>query len=111
MVSTFIYLKDIIVMSKLGNISKLIEQQYAIDGNVIIPATEVSSLGNYQDILNAFHMTELYLVERNDDYFCGIRANHFCVEVGFSELNNDNEQQILISANHKGIRMVTMLSM
>lgn len=96
-------------MEKLGNISKLIDQQFRVEDNIIIPPTDVGALGEHEEYLNAFHMNELYLVERDDEYFCGIRANHFCVEVGYSE--NDNEKQILISANHKGVRRVTMLRM
>ena len=47
------------------------------------------------------------MIKKDDDYFCGIRADHFVIEVGFSE----HRQGLiyLITANHKGNRCVTMI--
>lgn len=60
------------------------------------------------DELNNFHMNEIYLVTQNDKYFCGMRADHFCIEIGDSE-NYTDRKIILITANHKAFRMMTML--
>lgn len=48
------------------------------------------------------------MVEKDDDYYCGIRANHFVVEVGYSETRTG--LVYLATANHKGIRCVTMIA-
>lgn len=52
-------------------------------------------------------MNEIDLLILNDNYFCGLRAEHFCIEYGYSEADSDG--RILISANHKGIRLMTLL--
>ena len=62
------------------------------------------------DELNNFHMHETILITKNDDYLCGIRANHFCVEIGMSE-NYEDRIIILVTANHKAFRMMTMMYM
>ncbi|MCD5088300.1 hypothetical protein E3O52_05275 [Enterococcus faecium] len=48
------------------------------------------------------------MVEKDDDYYCGIRANHFVVEVDYSEIRA--ELIYLVTANHKGNRCVTMIA-
>lgn len=97
-------------MQKIESINESNINNMAKDpAHVVIPPTGISSLTDYEDHLNEFHMSSLYLVTRDDDYFCNIRANHFCVEVGYNEISN--EKQILITANHKGMRYLTMLKM
>lgn len=64
--------------------------------------------------LDAFHASDVMMIELPDEYFCGIRANHFVVEFGWSELDFYDEgenpvNQILITANHKGVRMLTLI--
>jgi len=54
-------------------------------------------------------MEDIGLVTLNDEYFCGMRANHFAIEFGYSEYDELGLNYILISANHKGIRLVTLL--
>lgn len=61
-----------------------------------------------RDELNNFHINEIYLITQNDEYFCGMRADHFCIEIGNSE-NYTDRKIILISANLKAFRMMTML--
>ena len=60
------------------------------------------------DELTVFHAKEVFMIEKDDDYFCGIRADHFVVEVGFSEQRPG--KIYLITANHKGNRCVTMIA-
>ena len=69
-------------------------------------------------ILSGFHAREVYHVTKEDDYFCGIRANNFVVEYGWSEYYDtpmsieDNEpinNMYLITGNHKGYRATTLL--
>lgn len=95
-------------------IKRLIESVYADKENILFEKLRLKELSeaNIFD-LDGFHLTELYLLETNDDYFCGIRANHFCVEYGWSETfqNEDQCDLILITANHKGIRTMTLLKL
>ena len=54
------------------------------------------------------------MVEVDDEYLCGMRADHFVVEIGVSEHDDydDNEENVniyfLVSANHKGMRLATL---
>ena len=66
-------------------------------------------------VLEYFHCREVYQLDLNDDYFKGIRANTFCIEVGWSETyltekhGRDCSPVIyIVTANHKGTRMFTM---
>lgn len=58
-------------------------------------------------LLDRFHAKNVYCVKKDDELFCGIRANTFCIEVGYSEVGND--KIYLITGNHKGIRTQVML--
>lgn len=60
------------------------------------------------DELTVFHAKEVFMIEKDDEYFCGIRADHFVVEIGFSERRPG--KIYLITANHKGHRCVTMIA-
>lgn len=50
----------------------------------------------------------MFLIERDDDYYARIRAEHFCIEVGINEFVPGIFN--LITANHKGYRSMTLLS-
>ena len=89
---------------------------YANKNNIIFECEPLDGLNDrYISMLSGFHLKELYLIEEDDSCFCGIRANHFCVEYGFSEyfLTDDPDREfdklILITANHEGIRAMTLL--
>lgn len=49
-----------------------------------------------------FHMTSAMVIKKDDDYFCGIRANHFVVEFGCVE--EEDGFFLLVTANHKEFR-------
>ncbi|OJF91407.1 hypothetical protein [Alkalibacterium sp. 20] len=57
--------------------------------------------------MNSFHASEVYMLTEEDDRFLNIRASHFVVESGYSE--NHAGKCFLISANHKGIRLFSLL--
>lgn len=77
--------------------------------NIIFKSKTIENLSSSDiDELNNFHMNELFIIEKDDEYFCGIRANHFCIECGISENYNDRII-VLITANHKAFRTMTML--
>lgn len=92
-----------------------IENIHSNSANILIGPTHLTELTEDQiKILRGFHMEELYLIEADDNYFCNIRANHFCVEYGYSELvgtEGGRSKLILITANHKGSRVLTLLKM
>ncbi len=89
-------------------IEEILELLYT-NSNIIFQSKTIVDLTQEDiDELNNFHMQEIYLICKNDEYFCGIRANHFCIEIGTSENYNDRVI-ILVSANHKAFRMMTML--
>lgn len=72
------------------------------------------------DFLSGFHMKFGMFFEEQDAYHYGMRADHFTVEVGYSEFTDalpDCESQndrydyfwfIVVFANHKGTRCVSI---
>jgi hypothetical protein len=63
------------------------------------------------EILEYFHCNEVYQLLLDDDYFKGIRANTFCIEVGWSEcytVVTECPTLYIVTANHKGIRRMVM---
>ena len=58
------------------------------------------------EIYTGFHASAIYSFEKDDAYACGIRANHFVVEEGYSEYADG--LWYVVTANHKGIRMSAM---
>jgi hypothetical protein len=66
---------------QVGLIKKFIAKVYADERNVLIDHASLRSLSEDQmSIIEGFHLNELYMIELDDDYFCGICANHFCIE-------------------------------
>ena len=59
------------------------------------------------DILSSFHAVDVDMIVLKDDSFCGIRADHFVIEFGWSECHEGD--LILITANHKGSRALTLI--
>lgn len=50
---------------------------------VVIDSISIEELTNEQiKELNQFHTTDVDMIEKDDNYLCGLRANHFIVEVG-----------------------------
>lgn len=77
--------------------------------NIIFGPRQIHNLSEDDiEALNDFHMYETFMTQRDDDYFCDIRADHFCIEYGESENYNDRTI-LLITANHKGYRTMIML--
>ncbi|WP_288745503.1 hypothetical protein [uncultured Enterococcus sp.] len=77
---------------------------------IVIGAESIRHLSEEQLFkLDCFHMINSYVIKKEDDYFCGLRADHFVVEEGFSE--DVNDVVYLITANHKGNRAMTMIEM
>lgn len=79
-------------------------------------------------VVGYFHAKEIYTHEVDDDYFMGIRANHFVIEIGvvdYGALGQNvsdvytflREQGLpdyripviaLVTGNHKGVRKTTV---
>lgn len=83
-----------------NDIATLIERQYMKQRELVKDFGYDEKVDN---VVNTFHMTSATVIKTNDDYFCGLRANHFLVEYGWSE--EDEGHLILVTANHKGFRM------
>lgn len=96
----------------MQHLEELALQIYADKSAIVCEACKLDDMTEFaRDILNSFHLQDLQMVIRDDDYFCGMRANHFCLECGQSEeLPDDNARYVfIVSANHKGTRMYTIL--
>ena len=88
---------------------KLIEKIYN-EGKIVVPLTSVFELNEkHSEEMGGFHCEEVWMIEETDEYFCGIRANHFVVEIGWSEFHDGIF--LLMSANHKGIRVTQLFGM
>lgn len=85
-----------------------IEKIYNNDDFVLIDGYPMGILNNLDvnsfDVLDTFHAQEVHMVEKKDKYFCGMRANHFIVEIGWSEAIPDESKVYVVTANHKGHR-------
>lgn len=59
------------------------------------------------DAFNGFHASDSFVLHFPDDrHFNGIRANTFVIEVGWHEWVEGDA--FLVSANHKGIRLMKL---
>lgn len=84
-------------------------KKYLSQLDVIVEPKSIEELvPNEIFALNVFHPQNVYMVTMNDDYFLGMRANHFVIEEGTSEEYGE-VPVYLVSANHKGIRLQTLL--
>lgn len=95
------------------NLENYIQSIYDNEDFRIIDNHNIDDLHNLNltnlEVLNSFHARTVLKVERDDNYFCGIRANHFAIEVGWSEsLLEDDSTVYVVTANHKGVRVVTV---
>ena len=69
----------------------------------------------YGSIIRMFHATAGVMLKGHDEYFCGIRGDHFMVEFGWSEdyggirSNAAWEERacVIVTGNHKGTRICT----
>ncbi|MGB4921877.1 MAG: hypothetical protein WBO96_06125 [Enterococcus aquimarinus] len=102
-------------LAAIGDIETRLEWLYAkkfrnIRSTIVIDAESIRHLSEEQLFeLDCFHPSKVTTVKKADDYFCGLRADHFIVEEGFSE--NVDGIVYLITANHKGSRVMTMIEM
>ncbi|WP_415429718.1 hypothetical protein ACMVYQ_05855 [Staphylococcus capitis] len=90
---------------------KYLQNLFWDDESNLLSAVDVLDLKcNFGDPYESFHCKEVYMVEKNDSRFCGIRANHFVVEVGYSEEDWGEDYNVfIITGNHKGSRCITIL--
>lgn len=77
-------------------------------------------------VMQSFHTKDVFHVKRNDEYFMGIRANNFVVELGELDFEVpiskedhellasvlgtklDTATFVLVTGNHKGVRYTTI---
>lgn len=85
-------------------------------GNIILDTSQYDLMNlprgvreKVLQVLQKFHANDVYCLKEDDELLCGIRANTFCVEVGYTEEISKRHKIYLISGNHKGIRKQIML--
>ena len=85
------------------------------DCRIVVQPRCIEEFDTYEiDEFDRFHAKNVAIVKADDDYLCGMRADHFVVEIGISENDDydDNEDSLniyfLVSANHKGARLMTL---
>lgn len=92
--------------------SKYVIENYELDCEITFEEDGVTVEGN-PFAIHSFHAEKVHMLEAEDGYLFGIRAHHFVVEEGSSEdhYRGDEEEgyqrrkSIVVSANHKGIRI------
>lgn len=78
-------------------------------GKMVFEEDEIETKGKTISIISGFHAEKIIEHEEPDKYFAGLRANHFSVEIGWSELSNSlNDIIVIVTANHKGTRVTTV---
>lgn len=98
------------------NLKELINQSKEI-GKVLFYEDCVETEHETYLAYSSFHATEIYEHTEDDDYFAGIRANHFVIEIGYVEYapkgttsySVEEPNFILVTANHKGTRISKLL--
>ena len=81
--------------------------QHFYDNGKVIEQGYFFETINMSEKAYSFHPKNSRLLLKNDDYFCGLRANTFVIVEGFCEW--DNYDVILIIANHKGVLSYVMI--
>lgn len=76
---------------------KTIESLYERNAHYTFSFSEVVS-----PAFESFHPKEVLMIEKDDEWFCGLRANHFVVMSGWSEQYGDDFTVTIVMANHKG---------
>ena len=93
--------------SKMEEFVDWLERKFSeTDVDYLTERFDYSKPMNEDDIFGSFHSELILGVEKKDDYFCGIRANHFCVEIGWSEMIYG--VFAIVTGNHKGTRVSTI---
>lgn len=90
----------------IKTLEKILENKLKANGYTRV------SVGEECEALDLFHAEDVYLVTREDDYFCGLRADHFVVELGWTEADLPDDElyqhYCVVTANHKGNRQSVM---
>ena len=76
-------------------------------GTIVFDEDEIESDVETLKIFSGFHAEKIVEHKEPDEYFAGIRANHFAIEIGWSEFAEDldNDLIVVVTANHKGTRI------
>lgn len=86
----------------IKTLEKILENKLKANGYTRV------SVGEECEALDLFHAEDVFLVTRDDDYFCELRADHFVVEIGWTEadlpINGVEQNYCVVTANHKGNR-------
>lgn len=102
------------------DITKLVTDSLKENGVLFYGLAESNDFTEEQkDFIKKFHTQKLEMIELDDDYLpnTGIRANHFVIELGYTEMPFDTDgpeldysiNYALITANHKGDRVISVV--
>lgn len=93
-----------------NNLENKLKELYENEENIKIKNKYIHELSSDEMLyLRSFHAKDVDIIRKDDEWFCGIRANTFIIERGFCELLGIGTVVYLINANHKGCRAVLML--
>lgn len=94
---------------RMENIKKFefIPEKSKIIGNIVFCEDTVETDTETLEVFSGFHAERIIERTEPDGYFAWIRANHFAIEIGWSEFS-DSELIIIVTANHKGTRISTL---
>lgn len=96
-------------MKKDYVLERVLEHLFLDKENVLVNQLAEGMTEEELSYIDRFHPDDVFMVERPDAYFCGLRADHFVVEVGEMEAMGCSNLAFLISANHKGSRGMTLI--
>ena len=73
------------VCSVTSDVAEILEltEVISFDDIKMVKHTDSGDVG----VINGFHPAKVHMIERNDDYFLGLRADHFVIVDGTSEGN------------------------
>lgn len=74
-------------------------------GEIVFRDNEIETEEKTLTVVSGFHAEKIINHKEPDEYFAGLRANHFSVEIGWSEFSDLEDIIIIVTANHKGTRI------
>lgn len=92
------------------------------DGGLIISAfsplssTDNKEAENYQKFMTEFEPNQVFIIEKEDDYFAGIRGKKFVIELGSRITENEigftaHNNYALVSGKHDGEHLVSVINL
>lgn len=98
------------MVKSVVDLENKLKELYLNKDKVLISRKYIQELSSNEMLkLRMFHTKDVEVIRKDDEMFCGLRANTFVIERGFSEVFGIDVVVYVITANHKGCRAITML--